>query len=134
MTMASPSENNSLSILDLVASDAAYKTLKEYTDDRVAGRSVYLQSVPDSTYGNEANFPSVLALSLPNEGLTAYSLDTVSGKRDGGSAQQITFTNWVLIKKFQDPNTGFGAAIFKSNLQVDGKNQFIVPFKAATAL
>jgi len=133
--MATPSELNDLSILGLVASDAAYKSLAQYSEDRGAGKPVYLQSVPDSTKDNEADFPSVLAATLPNEGLTArLPLGTSSGSRDGGPAQTITFTNWLLIKKFQHSGTGFGAAIFKSSVQKDGKDQYIIAFQGSDGL
>src|ERR1700757_2623554 len=131
-------QRNELSVLDLVASDAAYRTLEQYTADRPAVSSrILLQSSPDSsTPTDEQGVPTSLFVALPNnpDSLTARQLAVLNGSRGGGPAQTVTFTNWELIKKFQNNQDGFGAAIFKSTIKIDGKYQFIVAFQGSDGL
>ncbi len=133
--MADPRSMNALSILDLVASDAAYKTLQQYEQDRAANATLYLQSWPDSSAGNEASFPASLLNGLANEGLTAHDpMRDMNGSHGGGDAAVISFTNWKLIKKFQDDTTGFGAAVFKSTVPNSDGDQYIVAFQGSDGL
>jgi len=110
--MTTPAEVNGLSILDLVASDAAYKTLSVYMAERAAnGGRILLQSLPDSSTAiEEQGVPQSLLTSLPNgaEDLTAWQLAFRDGSRSGSRAQVVVFDNWELIKKFQDDSDGFG--------------------------
>jgi Ca2+-binding RTX toxin-like protein len=134
--MATPASLNELSILDLVASDAAYKSLTDYQLERQQLGIVYLKSLPDSTAGSEEGVPPNLVTGLPNgaSDCTAYELASGNGARGGGIAQTVTFSNWVLIKKFQNDDDGFGAAIFKSTREKDGADQYIVAFQGSDGL
>lgn len=115
--MATPFELRHLSVLALVASDAAYKSKPEYDIDRLTDGLVYLESLPDSSSSaNEEGVPASLLNGLPSDvtDLTAYRVGNRGGVRGGGAAETVTFFNWSMIKKFQVYADGFGAAIFRS--------------------
>lgn len=107
--MTTPADLNALSILALVASDAAYQPKTQLDTERAALGAVFLHSFPDSIKTqDEQGIPLTLIANLPNgaQDLTAYELGSTNGSRGGGLAQTITFGNWTLIKKFQRVKMG----------------------------
>ncbi len=136
--MATPSQMKDLSVVALIASDAAYTPKELFDQERTTSGFALLHSFPDSSNpADEQGVPTDLFKGLPNstQDLTHHELIFRTGSRGGGIAQTVTFDNWVLIRKFENASDGFGAAVFARRRQPEGsKPQFIVAFQGSDGL
>jgi Ca2+-binding RTX toxin-like protein len=124
--MALTQFTNEQAILDLVASDFAYKP-----NDEIAVRVDKLQSFPDNAPEYEGGFPPSLVGFLDN---ALFARTHRSFIASGISV--IEFDNWIVENKFNDRGDGFGAVVFKSRFAdpVTNKFDYIVAFRGTDGL
>jgi len=117
---------NEQAILDLVASDFAYKR-----DDRIAINADKLQSLPDNAPGSEHGFPPSLVNGLDNALFSRTHRNFI-----GSGFSIVEFDNWIVAGKFNDDRDGFGAVVFKSRFAdpVTNKFDYIVAFRGTDGL
>ncbi|RPH80107.1 MAG: DUF2974 domain-containing protein [Nitrospiraceae bacterium] len=108
---------NQISVLGLVASDAAYFNANK----RFLGFP--LQSFPDSAETEERGFPPALLENLPQHSGT-YAINGPIDGVSGITVSGVTFPEWQLVKEINRP-TGFGASVFKRV----GHEQYIIAFR-----
>ena len=108
---------NVRSILDLIASDFAYKNNVQKKD--------LLETHPDNEAADEAGFPSALSFVLGNEPLTQFEHTTNQIGING-----VRLLQWEVVNVIQDASDGFGAVFLKSKLRgSDGKFDYIVALR-----
>ena len=115
---------NELSILDLVASDAAYRPKDAFDQD--ASLFSYQDSSPDPEFG----FPRSLLEGISNAPSSPTAHLPLQAD-PGTGAETVMFTNWEYVTKFQDPNNGFGAVIYRSKYGIDGRINYIVAMQGS---
>ena len=93
--MAINAQMNVRSILDLIASDFAYKPI-------IADREE-LQTFPDNTTGDDNSFPLSLALQLRREPLTQFDYF----EKDGVTG--VKLPQWEVVRSFESRRDGFGS-------------------------
>ncbi|HXF65557.1 MAG TPA: putative Ig domain-containing protein, partial [Burkholderiales bacterium] len=117
---------NEQAILDLVASDFAYKP-----DAQIVVRADKLQSFPDNTPEYERGFPPSLVSTLDNALFSRTHRQFIAS-----GLSVIEFDNWTVEAKFDDPGDGFGAVVLKSRFAdpVTNKFDYIVAFRGTDGL
>ena len=116
---------NEISLLGLVASDAAYQ--------QKSRAGIPLQSLPDSSANDEYSFkadailPRFAVLMDPSSPL-AFKETVLQ------NVETVEFINWHQVDEaIEDPGTGFGAVIFQRDYVENGnqKSEYIVAFRGS---
>ncbi len=116
---------NELSILDLVASDVSYRPASAFAGDAIkAPLFSYQDSAPEKEFG----FPDGLLTGLSN---TVNSPTAFILSQDINGVNTVSFTNWEFVRKFQDDENGFGAIVYRSKVQIEGKTHYIVAMQGS---
>src|SRR5688572_27454300 len=124
----SDATRNEVSLLGLVASDAAYK------QSGFAAGAV-LQSVPDNERGEDYPFPATLLSRLGEQGIDPssrlfYQLATSPG-RDGAPVRTVEFQNWHFTNLAEDPASGLALVIYERTYDAGNavRKEYLVAFR-----
>jgi Ca2+-binding RTX toxin-like protein len=124
----SDTARNEVSILGLVASDAAYK------QSGFAAGAV-LQSVPDNEGGEDYPFPATLLSSMGEQGIDPlsrlfYQLTTSPGK-DAAPIRTVEFQNWHFNNLVEDPSSGLAFVIYERTYDTGNalRKEYLVAFR-----
>src|SRR6185436_20018716 len=114
--MWSDEQRNIESIVDLIASDAAYES-----KTAVIGQS--LSTYPDSPKNEEYTFPL---------DLTALAGIPYSINQPDSAVARVSLTQWELVNKFEIAEAGFGAQLYRGVSETgDGRThiEYLLSFR-----